>query len=126
MAHVGLGDTNIPSRWDGLFHFTPRFGATKMASRWDAVVGWAFRWGVPVGRVGVLGSRLDGWVCWASAGMYGALGVNGCGFFWGGQVGLSFNLIQMIYKSQRSVCKGIYLVIYYSRFLQRTQIDTRL
>jgi hypothetical protein len=83
MAHVGLGNTNIPSRWDGLLHFTPRVGATKMASRWDAGVGWAFRWGVPVGRGGMFVSRWDWWVCWASAGMHGALGVNGCGFFGG-------------------------------------------
>ena len=55
ISHAGLGDTNIPSRWDGLLHFTPRVGATKMASRWDAGVGW----GVPVGRVGR-------WGCWAS------------------------------------------------------------
>ena len=61
MSHVGLGDTNIPSRWDGLLRFASRVGATKMASRWDAVVGWAFRWGVPVGRVVcVEASRWDG------------------------------------------------------------------
>jgi hypothetical protein len=65
MSHVGLGDTNIPSRWDGLLRFASRVGATKMASRWDAVVGWAFRWGVPVGRVGMLV-------------------INGFGFFGGG------------------------------------------
>jgi len=103
MAHVGLGDTNIPSRWDGLLHFTPRFGATKMASRWDAGVGWAFRWGVPVGRVGMFVSRWDGLVCLCPGGTggyvcvpvgrVGLLGVRGdvwragikwMRFFWGG------------------------------------------